>query len=334
MTSNLRYLARASDRTVTFFNHVVHTLALFEDDVKFGDQAATNLVLFEQHWRRGIEEMTFGVLGPLQFPSGGVYYVLQEPQRQGIEPVLVHNNFLIGRDLKIQRFRDHAQWYLEHDPGVFWDTLCSTRGAPEGELGPRSWLQSGLLENPVAHMSLSAAIQRSARGEDGDADTHVPPSAHPTVLLQHPCDVSRVIVVVSVGSRPWVPLLWPRMLAYAARTRSDLVLIRDLPMCNADEHDPHSCGKWCKLVATKDLLQHYDRVLVLDDTVVVRGDCPDVFAQVPREAVGAVVEDERVRSSEENSAFVAMSCLDTTVEFNIYNRKPAPGPLVIVNARF
>ena len=291
------YYARAGARTVSFFGHVVHTLALFEDDVKFGDQAATNLVLFEKGWREGLGGLTFGVLGPLRFPSGGVYYVRRAPQLASVTPVLVHNNFLIGRDKKIQRFREHFQWHLEQD-SAFWDTLC---GPPP--LPPRGWLSAGLLGEPVQAFSLFEAEREAARGEHAPAQTSA-------ALYQHGCSTGRVIVVVSVGARPWFrPHVWPRVLAYAAKTRADVVLVRDLPMCNAAEHDSHSCGKRCKLVAARELLRHYDRLMVLDDTVLVRRDAPDLFVLVPRDHVGAAVEDDAVRSPEENEALVAMSCL-------------------------
>ena len=57
---------------------------------------------------------------------------------------------------------------------------------------------------------------------------------------------------------------------YAAKVQADLVLIQDVPACNFQEHDPTSCGKRSKLQACSDLLGYYERVLVLDDTILIR----------------------------------------------------------------
>ena len=59
------------------------------------------------------------------------------------------------------------------------------------------------------------------------------------------------------------------------------------------------CAKRHKLVALRDALAHWSRVLLLDDTVAVRADAPDVFGLVPAVAVGATVEDARVRPEAE-----------------------------------
>ena len=107
------FFARANDRTVEFFLQVVHTLSLFSHDQTFGDQSATNIVLFEKRWRYGISNMTVAVLDPLLFPSGGIYFRTNEHQRHGVTPALVHNNYVIGRNKKIARFKEHGLWLLE-----------------------------------------------------------------------------------------------------------------------------------------------------------------------------------------------------------------------------
>ena len=54
---------------------------------------------------------------------------------------------------------------------------------------------------------------------------------------------------------------------------------------------PLNCAKAFKLIVLRSALRKYKRVLVLDDTVVVRKDAPDVFDLVPVVALGAAVED-------------------------------------------
>ena len=63
------------------------------------------------------------------------------------------------------------------------------------------------------------------------------------------------------------------------------------------------------MIVLRSALRKYKRVLVLDDTVVVRKDAPDVFDLVPVVALGATVEDPRVRKPEEAKQSLEISCL-------------------------
>lgn len=49
-------------------------------------------------------------LDPLVFPSGGVFFETEEVQRAGVQPVIVHNNFIFGVEQKIRRFKERGLW--------------------------------------------------------------------------------------------------------------------------------------------------------------------------------------------------------------------------------
>ena len=107
---------------------------------------------------------------------------------------------------------------------------------------------------------------------------------------------SRCIVVVSVGDRPWFPLLLPSMQAYADRLGADLVVHR------FSEPDPQHLewlGRLClgphetklrflKLFYLRETLIRYERVLLLDDTCYVDVSCPNIFHGCPEDCLGAV----------------------------------------------
>ncbi len=95
-----------------------------------GDQAATNLVLHERRFRAGTN-ITVEILDPLDVPGGGLFFdgPLHEDRGPLIraDPILAHNNFLVGKEKKLERFRKHGMWYADF-VGAFDDAL--THRAP------------------------------------------------------------------------------------------------------------------------------------------------------------------------------------------------------------
>ena len=76
-------------------------------------------------------------------------------------------------------------------------------------------------------------------------------------------------------------------------------------------------------------LRKYRRVLLLDDTVVVRKDAPDVFDLVPMVALGATVEDPLVRSPDEAKQSLEISCLRYGIPCNTEEAWFNSGVLVV-----
>ena len=132
-----------------------------------------------------------------------------------------------------------------------------------------------------------------------------------TVLHLHAtCSLKdRVVAVASLGDRPWVSTLIKRVAAYSIKVDADLLVAGDASQCYTHEEGDNGCAKAFKLIVLRSALRKYRRVLVLDDTVVVRRDAPDVFELVPVVALGATVEDPRVRKPEEAKQSLEISCL-------------------------
>jgi len=69
----------------------------------------------------------------------------------------------------------------------------------------------------------------------------------------------------------------------------------DLVCINSKKYAIEPCDHYNVLIYEKnqmyDLLQRYDRVFRVDIDMLIRGDCPDVFAMVPEDSIGVVFED-------------------------------------------
>ena len=72
------------------------------------DQAALNAVLAS---RQG--EVRYGVLDPLLFPNGALFFSERAPQMMGIKAAAVQANHITGVLPKRHRLREHLLWYLD-----------------------------------------------------------------------------------------------------------------------------------------------------------------------------------------------------------------------------
>ena len=322
------YLAKSGAATASLFEQVIQVISMKEADVKFGDQAAMNLVIHEARWRGGLgSALTVGILDALVFPTGGVYFkglaTGQISPRSGVAPALVHNNYLIGLPSKVARFRENGLWFMGHDdtesplhslhrsPGI--DVLCGLSGSAS-----MPGIASSVMFILGETVSMRPLIGISGGDDGGDDESR-------NVLWAHPCTSGiRLVVVVSLGPRPWVTgLILPRLRHYAASTKADLLVLRRLGPCSEDGVDANACAKLYKLRAAhaalgpqSPLSSHgtraisgYERVAVVDDTMLFRRDAPDVFGMVSPSAVGAAVEDWRVRPPGLSATFLELSLL-------------------------
>ena len=78
-------------------------------------------------------------------------------------------------------------------------------------------------------------------------------------------------------------LTHPLMEAYASRIGADFIAMREV-----DKKYPHP--SWGKM-GTYDFLEQYERVIYMDSDIVIRPDAPDLFALVPPDKLGALVEN-------------------------------------------
>jgi hypothetical protein len=102
------FLARASPRALRFMDSVLCYL---------------NPVVCDQMSMRRFVDDTFDgsqlnvvVLDRTAFPNGTAFFDLKLPQRQSIQPCIIHNNCIIGHDSKVRRFVDFRLWFRDNRP--------------------------------------------------------------------------------------------------------------------------------------------------------------------------------------------------------------------------
>jgi hypothetical protein len=104
------------------------------------------------------------------------------------------------------------------------------------------------------------------------------------------CDGPRAIVVLSVGSRPFLEITRPLMELYAERVSATLHIV------TSDAHPSlapwrerlKATPRFLKLPLLDYHLQRYARVMLLDDDVVISPHADDLFRLTPCDRVGAV----------------------------------------------
>ena len=104
------------------------------------------------------------------------------------------------------------------------------------------------------------------------------------------CDGSRAIVVLSVGSRPFVGITRPLLDAYARRVSAALHIV------SSAEHEAlapwrerlRATPRFLKLPLLDYHLRRYARVMLLDDDVLISPHAGDLFGLTPCERIGAV----------------------------------------------
>ncbi|KAG0175002.1 hypothetical protein DFQ28_003416 [Apophysomyces sp. BC1034] len=91
---------------------LAHTIYLQDNNPTMTQQAAMNSAL--NHMDMDIRTSSVVLLDVLHFPNGFVYFTHDLPRRHGIEPFVVHANYLVGDD-KRKKLKEHNLWYLDDD---------------------------------------------------------------------------------------------------------------------------------------------------------------------------------------------------------------------------
>lgn len=96
--------------------------------------------------------------------------------------------------------------------------------------------------------------------------------------------MKKLILTIAIGEKYAAlgAVTHPTIARYAARIGADFVVIREQKISRTTPH-------WEKFQIF-DFLGEYDRVLFLDSDLIIRADCPDLFALVPETHIGAVDE--------------------------------------------
>jgi len=53
-------------------------------------------------------------LPDIKFPSGALYFNRQWREAQSEKPAVVHNNYIVGPELKRERFKALGLWYVDN----------------------------------------------------------------------------------------------------------------------------------------------------------------------------------------------------------------------------
>eukprot|EP00271_Cylindrocystis_brebissonii_P004236 TRINITY_DN15868_c0_g1_i1.p1 TRINITY_DN15868_c0_g1~~TRINITY_DN15868_c0_g1_i1.p1 ORF type:complete len:488 (+),score=96.79 TRINITY_DN15868_c0_g1_i1:2258-3721(+) len=58
------------------------------------------------------------------FPNGRDYFAKQKPQKAGIQPVAIHNNYIVGKQNKTRRFVETGLWRVGNEKGMCGCLTC------------------------------------------------------------------------------------------------------------------------------------------------------------------------------------------------------------------
>ena len=81
-------------------------------------------------------------------------------------------------------------------------------------------------------------------------------------------------------------LTHPSIKSYANKCEADLLILDKEPPVMTEDNRPHY-----RIVHVYDILDEYDRVILLDTDMLVKKSCPNLFEVVPENKVGTIYED-------------------------------------------
>ncbi|KAI8145052.1 nucleotide-diphospho-sugar transferase-domain-containing protein [Fennellomyces sp. T-0311] len=101
------YMMKPTD---TMKRLLAETIYLGDTNKDYTQQGAMNAAL--DHVNLNLRYTNVVLLDVLHFPNGYVYFDQKWPERRGVEPFMVHANYLVGDDKK-KRLQEHGFWYLD-----------------------------------------------------------------------------------------------------------------------------------------------------------------------------------------------------------------------------
>jgi hypothetical protein len=66
-----------------------------------------------------------------RFPDGRSFFEKNIPQKQGVQPVVIHNNWIIGEENKVERFKSWGYWAIDEDGECSHSPVVESYEAPE-----------------------------------------------------------------------------------------------------------------------------------------------------------------------------------------------------------
>ena len=114
-------LYRATNATKQFMKRWIDEINSFKEPRP--DQIVLNRLLIKNKLliEKPVPKVKFEVLDPDHFVSGRFYF--NESWRKAnphVKPVVLHNNWIIGRDVKVERFKQIGKWFLWLEKIFMW----------------------------------------------------------------------------------------------------------------------------------------------------------------------------------------------------------------------
>lgn len=167
--------------------------------------------------------LSVDILNPTEFPTGSLFFDHHNSvyKDSGEIVFMVHNNFIIGSEKKVERFKKYNMWledsYLKNLDYGSTEFKVLGQSVPTLKLG-----------------ELSIDFQKPEGRED-----YFEVYKNQPVLMYVNDDLpveeqrERVIVSISTGGRKWFDLyVLPRLKDYAVKTRSSILLVRRQTECD------------------------------------------------------------------------------------------------------
>ncbi|GMI33991.1 hypothetical protein TeGR_g10249, partial [Tetraparma gracilis] len=170
-----------------------------------------------------------------------------------------------------------------------------------------------------SHPFLPALSLLAARSSDHLVLLRGPPPA-----ARRRGEERRAILTVSASAlphaeeRPWVDSVVGRLSAWGRTCNATVVVETAVHAGCVGEYvegggrDRDVALRWCsmraKLGRLSQLLTEYDRVAIVDDTALIRGDAPDLFDLVPPDMLGGTIEGPEIRPAGERELFLTAAC--------------------------
>jgi hypothetical protein len=85
----------------------------------------------------------------------------------------------------------------------------------------------------------------------------------------------------------------PTIMSYAKRCNADFIILDDEPPVMTEDNNPHY-----RIAYVYDILEDYDRVILLDTDILVKESCPNLFDVVPEDKIGSIYEDVGHKASD------------------------------------
>jgi len=106
------YLRSASHRVLDLWRRVARGYEAHVASIQEAGNLSEQLILNQLLASREFADVKVRRLDRLLFPHGRAFFELRSPQSANVTPVVVHNNFVVGAEAKMRRFKSEGLWFI------------------------------------------------------------------------------------------------------------------------------------------------------------------------------------------------------------------------------